>query len=50
MPQVSKRCKECRSRLDDPAFPVKSADPNKTGVCRECRVDQKVIDRLGPSP
>jgi hypothetical protein len=47
---VSKRCKRCRSRLNDPAYPNESADQNATGVCRGCRVDQIVVDRLRPLP
>ncbi len=53
MPHVSKRCKKCRSRLNDPAYPKKSADPNNTGVCRDCREDARaksMLDKMGLRP
>ncbi len=53
MTHVPKRCKKCRSRLKDPAYPLASADPNNTGVCRECRTDAReksMLDRLGLRP
>jgi hypothetical protein len=34
-----KRCKKCRCRLNDPAFPKQSEDRHDSGTCQECRAD-----------
>ncbi len=50
MVKRAKRCDDCGSRLNDPAYPLESADPWGSGTCQDCRAqrgDMQAMYNLG---